>query len=270
MRLPNGNFENIMKNTFRSLAALFSALFLLAACQQVPLTGRSQLLLLSEGDEVRMGLDSYQEVLKNEKISTDTKLNAQLKRVGERIAAVSGRSDYEWEFKVIEDNQINAFCLPGGKVAVYTGLFPVAKDDAGLAAVVAHEVAHAIARHGGERVSQELLVGTAVAVAAATSSSDPEKAKRNAGLLGLGATVGVMLPFSRLHESEADRMGMILMAKAGYDPHAARDLWVRMAAESRGAAKPPELLSTHPADSTRIANIERLMPEAMRYYKPNN
>ena len=162
---------------------------------------------------------------------------------------------------------VNAFCLPGGKVAVYTGLLPIARDDAGLAAVIGHEVAHAVARHGGERVSQQLLV-EGIAAAAAVGAKDPQKAELYAGLLGVGATVGVLLPYSRLQESEADRLGLIYMAKAGYDPRAARDLWLRMAEAGKGKPRPPQLLSTHPADATRIADIERLLPEALGYYRP--
>jgi len=241
---------------------------LLTACEHVPITGRSQLQMLPIGMETSMGLQSFQEVLKKEKISKDQKLNEQVQRVGNRIAAATGRSDYQWEFKIIEDDKmVNAFCLPGGKVAVYTGLLPITRDDAGLAAVIGHEVAHAIARHGAERLSQQLLIEGVTAVAIA-NTKDQNKADLYAGLLGLGATVGVLLPYSRLHESEADRMGLIYMAKAGYDPHAARDLWVRMAEASKGKGKPPEFLSTHPADATRIQQIELLLPEAMTYYRP--
>ncbi|MBI3141109.1 MAG: M48 family metallopeptidase [Rhodocyclales bacterium] len=244
------------------------AVLLLAACQTVPITGRSQLQLLSEREEVRMGFSAFEDVLKKEKVSQDPQLNERVTRVGSRIAAATGKTEYQWEFKVIDnDKMVNAFCLPGGKVGVYTGLLPVAKDDAGLAAVIGHEVAHAVARHGGERVSQQLVVEGVVA-AAAISARDPRKADLYAGLLGLGATVGVLLPYSRLQESEADRLGMIYMAKAGYDPRAARDLWLRMAEAGKGKPKPPELLSTHPADSTRIRDIERLLPEALPYYRP--
>jgi len=186
---------------------------LLAACEHVPITGRSQLQMLPIGVETSMGLNSFQEVLKKEKISHDPKLNEQVQRVGNRIAAATGRSDYQWEFKVIEDDKmVNAFCLPGGKVAVYTGLFPITRDDAGLAAVIGHEVAHAIARHGGERLSQQLLI-EGLTIAAVASTQDSQKADLYAGLLGLGATVGVLLPYSRLHESEADRMGLIYMPR---------------------------------------------------------
>lgn len=244
------------------------ALALLAACQNVPLTGRSQLQMFSEKQERRMGLSSYQEIIEKEKLSLDPVSNERVQRVGARIAAATGRSDYQWEFKLIDNDEVlNAFCLPGGKVAVYTGLLPVAQDDAGLAAVIGHEVAHAIARHGGERLSQEILVaGVTAAVVVGTRES--KNRDLYAGLLGAGAAVGFLLPYSRLHESEADRMGLIYMAKAGYDPHAAVGLWQRMAAAGKGKAKPPEFLSTHPADQTRIKDIERWLPEAMSHYRP--
>jgi predicted Zn-dependent protease len=244
---------------------------LLAACQTVPITGRSQLQLLGEHVEVEMGLSAYEDTLKKEKISGDARLNEQVTRVGRRIAEATGKSDYQWEFKVVDnDKMVNAFCLPGGKVAVYTGIMPVARDDAGLATVMGHEVAHAIARHGGERLSQQLAVeGLVAASAIALSQKDSKKANLYAGLLGLGATVGLLLPYSRLQESEADRLGLIFMAKAGYDPRAAGEFWRRMAEAGKGKAKPPEFLSTHPADETRIRQLEQWLPEALTYYKPH-
>jgi metalloendopeptidase OMA1, mitochondrial len=248
------------------LPSIFLATLLLLACQNVPVTGRSQLILISAGEESRMGLSAYQDVLKKEKLSHDPALNDMVTRVGRRIAAATGRTDYQWEFKVFEDDKmVNAFCLPGGKVGVYTGLMPLARDEAGLAAVVGHEVAHAIARHGAERVSQQLVV-EGVTVAAVLATRDSNKSDLYGGLIGAGATLGVILPYSRLHESEADRMGLIYMAKAGYDPRAALELWKRMAAMDK--KKPPELLSTHPADATRIHQIEQWLPEALSYYRP--
>ncbi|MDX9993834.1 MAG: M48 family metallopeptidase [Rhodocyclaceae bacterium] len=224
--------------------------------------------IVSEQQERRMGLASFKEILAKEKLSRDPVLNERIQRIGMRIAAATGRTDYEWEFRVIDDDKtLNAFCLPGGKVAVYTGLLPVAQDDAGIAAVIGHEVAHAIARHGGERLSQEILVAGAT-VATVMATQDAKKRDLYAGLLGAGAAVGFLLPYSRLHESEADRMGLIYMAKAGYDPRAAIGLWQRMAAEGKDRDRPPEFLSTHPADDTRIANLRRWLPEAQGYYRP--
>lgn len=238
-------------------------------CQSVPITGRSQLQLLSPQEEAQLGIQSYRQVLKKSKISRDPRQNALVTRVGSRIAAASGRSDLPWEYTVIEDRQANAFALPGGKIAVYTGILPITRDEAGLAAVVAHEVAHVIARHGGERLSQQYAaeLGLNVAGSVLGAMSSPATAQVVGTALGVGAQYGVLLPFSRNQESEADHIGLILMAKAGYDPRAARDLWVRMGAASKGQ-KPPEFLSTHPSQQTRIQQIEAWLPEALRYYQP--
>lgn len=253
----------------RRLAAFAVAILLVAACETVPLTGRHQLLLFPEGQELHMGATAYRDVLKKGKVSADPTLNDQVTRVGHRIAQATGRNDYQWEFKVLDDKQVNAFCLPGGKVAVYTGILPLTRDDAGLAAVLGHEVSHAIARHSGERLSQQLgvqlgLVGAQLAL----SGQDPRMAQLGTTALGALATGAVLLPFSRAQESEADHLGLIYMAKAGYDPTAARDLWIRMSQSSKGQ-KPPEFLSTHPSDETRIKQIETWLPEARQYYQPN-
>jgi len=237
-----------------------TALLAITACETVPLTGRSQLILLPEGTEVQMGLSAYREVLSKGKVSQDPVLNTQVTRVGRRIADATGKN-YQWEFKVLEDKQANAFCLRQGR--------RLTQDDAGLAAVLGHEVAHAIARHGGERVSQTLLVqSTLAATQVALSRNDPQTVKVVTSLLGAGATVGVLLPWSRAQESEADHLGLVFMAKAGYHPSASRDLWVRMAQAERGQGRPPEFLSTHPAAETRIRQIEGWIPEALQYYQP--
>jgi metalloendopeptidase OMA1, mitochondrial len=243
------------------------------ACETVPITGRSQLVLISEGTEAKMGLDSYQQILGKSKVSSDPRLNDQVTRVGRRIAAATERNDYQWEFKVIEDAQVNAFCLPGGKVAVYTGMFPMARDDAGLAAVLGHEVAHAVARHGAERLSQQLAVQGLTAATAQTllAGNDPRMVQLVGATLGAGATVGLLLPWSRAQESEADHLGLIYMAKAGYHPNAARDLWKRMAESASGGASASSLekfLSTHPQPATRVTQIEGWIPEALQYYHP--
>ena len=251
------------------LAATALAATILAACATVPVTGRYQLLLLSEGQEVQMGLDAYRQVLKKAKLSTDPVAIEQVRRVGRRIAEATGRTDYEWEFSLIEDKQANAFCLPGGKVAVYTGILPITRDDSGLGAVLGHEVSHAIARHGGERVTQTLLVQMGLAATqVALARNDPAVVQQVTALLGAGATVGLLLPWSRAQESEADHLGLIFMAKAGYDPHAALDLWNRMAEAAKGRDRPPEYLSTHPSEATRIKQIEAWIPEALQFYAP--
>lgn len=242
--------------------------FGLLACAHAPITGRKQLLLLSEGEENQMGAQAFQQVMTTEKVDADPGMNAMVKRVGERIAAATGEPDYQWEFKVIDKAEANAFCLPGGKVVVYTGILPLTQDEVGLATVLGHEISHAVARHGGERVSEGLLVNTGLAaVQLGMGKSDPQTVKMVTGLLGAGAAVGVVLPFSRTQESEADHLGLIYMAKAGYDPHAALAFWKRMMEAQKGKA-PPEILSDHPADEKRIQQIQEWMPEAMKYYKP--
>jgi metalloendopeptidase OMA1, mitochondrial len=246
---------------------------MLVSCETAPISGRNQLILLSPSEETRLGLQAYQEILKKEKISTDPALNAMLQRVGARIAAATGRTDFQWEFRLIEnDKMVNAFCLPGGKVAVYTGILPITRDEAGLAAVIGHEVAHATARHGAERMSQGLLVQvglSAGAIAAGASGQNSGSTQALLAALGAGATLGVILPFSRLQETEADRLGMVYMARAGYDPRAARELWVRMAELSAKMGRSaPEWMSTHPSNQSRIRDIEAMLPEALAQYKP--
>jgi len=237
----------------------------LAGCETVPLTGRSQLQLVSPAQEVEMGTEAYKEILGKANVSKDPAANALVTGVGTRIAQASGRKDLPWEFTVIDDPKtVNAFALPGGKVAVYTGILPITRDEAGLAAVLGHEVSHVLARHSAERVSQQLSVQLTVQLAGAVFGIDPQITKAGAGLLASG----LALPWGRRQESEADHLGLIYMAKAGYDPHAARDLWLRMAEASKGQSRPPEFLSTHPSDETRVKQIEAWMPEAMQYYKP--
>jgi predicted Zn-dependent protease len=257
----------MVRNVRGVLLGLLAAL-LLAGCGTNPVTGRSQLIMMGEQEEQQMGLQAFRDTLAQKTVSRDPAQNTRVQRIGKRIALASGRSDYQWEFRVIRDKEINAFCLPGGKVAVHTGLLDFVESDDELAAVVGHEVAHAIARHGAERMSQNMAaeVGVAVlgAVISAKSSTGGAVA---AGLLGAGATYGVLMPFSRLHESEADHMGLIYMAAAGYDPNAAVGLWSRMAEKNKGK-KLPEFFSTHPSDETRVKEIQAEIPEAMHYFRP--
>lgn len=250
------------------LAAAWGAA-LASGCATVPETGRSQLLLFPDSQMTALGLQAYEEILKKEKVSTDPEANALVRRVGERIAVASGK-DYEWRFTVIDaPKTINAFALPGGKVAVYTGILPVTQDEAGLAVVMGHEVAHATARHGAERMSQStLLQGLALGGGVALGGGDPEKSRAIYGALGVGAAVGVVLPFSRKQESEADRIGLRYMARAGYDPEAAIPFWERMDAAARGKQRPPEFLSTHPSGETRIRQIREWLPEARAEFRP--
>ena len=256
--------------SWASAAATMLAAIVLAACETVPYTGRSQIQLMSPQQESQMGVQAFQEIVGKAKLSHDAAATEMVTRVGKRIAAVSGHPEYQWEYLLIQDDkQVNAFALPGGKVAVYTGILPVTKDENGLAAVLGHEIGHVVARHGGERVSQQMGVNVAVETLAGLSSGNPAVVQSVSALLGAGASVGMLLPWGRAQESEADHLGLILMAKAGYDPHAARDLWVRMAElASKTGGKPPEFLSTHPSEATRITQIQTWMPEAMQYYKP--
>jgi predicted Zn-dependent protease len=238
-----------------------------AGCETVPYTGRSQLQLVSPDEEAKMGVQSYQEIVSKATVSTDQQATAMVQRVGSRIAAVTDLK-YQWEFKLIaDDKQANAFALPGGKVAVYTGILPITRDEAGLAAVLGHEIGHVVARHGGERLSQQMGVQTVTQITAGMASSNPATVQLVAAALGAGAQYGVLLPWSRQQESEADHIGIILMAKAGYDPHASVELWKRMQAAAAGQ-RPSEWLSTHPSEATRIEQLEGWMPEAMKYYQP--
>jgi predicted Zn-dependent protease len=256
-------------SSFSAVVAMVLAAGILAACETVPYTGRSQLQLISPEQETQMGAQAFQEIVGKAKLSNDVAASEMVTRVGKRIAVASGHPEYQWEYRLIQDDkQVNAFALPGGKVAVYTGILPVTKDENGLAAVLGHEIGHVVARHGGERISQQMGVNVVVETLAGLSSGNPAVVQSVSALLGAGASVGVLLPWGRAQESEADHLGLILMAKAGYDPHAARDLWVRMAELSKGSGKPPEFLSTHPSEATRITQIEAWMPEAMQYYKP--
>jgi predicted Zn-dependent protease len=236
-------------------------------CETVPYTGRQQIQLVSPSEEAQMGVQAFQEIVGKATLSTDAQANAMVQRVGSRIAAVTGLS-YQWEFRVIQDDkQANAFALPGGKVAVYTGMLTITRDEAGLAAVLGHEIGHVLARHGGERLSQQMGVQTVTQVLAGMASSNPATVQLVSAALGAGASVGVLLPWGRAQESEADHLGLILMAKAGYDPRASLELWKRMAEASKGQ-RPPEFLSTHPSEATRIQQIEGWLPEALTYYRP--
>ena len=252
--------------------------FLIAACSTVPITGRRQLSLVSKGEMQSMSYQQYGDFLKTNKVSTDKQSTELVRRVGTRIQkavesyfAGKGMADqlsgYQWDFNLVQNDQVNAWCMPGGKVVVYTGLLPVTKTDAGLAVVLGHEIAHAVAEHGAERMSQEMLAqlgGTALSVAIKDKPAETKNLWMS--VYGAGAQVGALLPYSRLHESEADHLGLIFMAIAGYDPNEAVSFWQRMSASKKGQA-PPEILSTHPADETRIADLAKELPEARQYYR---
>lgn len=260
------------------LVAACGLLLMLSSCTQVAITGRKQLNLVPASIMQSLSFQEYSEFLSQNKLSGNTQQTAMVKRTGLRIqkaveqyCAQNNMSDqldgYKWEFNLVEDPAVNAWCMAGGKVVVYTGLLPVAKDEAGLAVVMGHEIAHAIAKHGAERMTQSLIVEFGGMGLSQALTKQPEQT-RNLFMksYGIGTQYGVLLPYSRTHESEADHMGLMFMAMAGYDPQQAVSFWERMAAAGKDNAAPPELLSTHPADSTRIKNIKSLMPEAMQYY----
>jgi predicted Zn-dependent protease len=225
------------------------------------------LILVSPEQERSLGLKAYESILQKEKVSQDQVLNQMLQTVGWRIANAARRPDFDWEFTLIEnDKQANAFCLPGGKVFVYTGILKYTEDKTGLATVIGHEVAHAMARHGAERMSLTLLAQlgeTAMQTAIRTQSANTIRVFDRA--YGLAANVGVMLPYSRTQEYEADHIGLILMAKAGYDPRGALGFWERLS-KGKSSSSPPSFLSTHPTDYDRITKIKNLLPEVLEYY----
>ena len=260
------------------LMLVMAAAIAFNSCSTVPLTGRSQLSLVSDDQINPAAAASYSQLLSSPStkvISSGTDAQ-RVKRIGGQLATAierylqtngyANQYNFQWEFNLIQSADVNAFCMPGGKVAVYSGLLPVAQTDAGLAVVMGHEIGHAIARHSAERMSQELALqagGTAVSAATGTKSSTTQALIGQ--LYGVGGQLA-LLKYSRGQESEADRLGLTFMAMAGYDPNAAVGFWQRMAAQNKGGA-PPEFLSTHPSDATRIANLQKLIPEAMKYYK---
>jgi len=259
-------------------AGMLAFLLLLSACATVPLTERRSLSLVSDSELLSLSTQEYGKVLKKSKLSQDPEKVHMVREVGERIARAtedflreskreSDLKNYKWEFNLIEDDKtINAWCMPGGKVAFYTGILPLTRDENGLAVVMGHEIAHAVAKHGNERMSEALLVQLGgVALSLALSRQPAQTSQIFMAVYGVTANVGVLLPYSRLHENEADRIGLILMAKAGYDPREAIPFWQRM--NEKGGDRPPEFLSTHPAPETRIQHIQSLIPEAMRYYQ---
>lgn len=266
-----------MKQAPRTLpiALVLTALFV--SCSTVPLTGRKQLNLIPSSTMLSMSFQEYGDFLKTNTLSTDKGSTAMVQRVGSRIAkgveqyfASKGLSNelngYAWEFNLVESSDVNAWCMPGGKVVVYTGILPITKDETGLAVVLGHEISHAVAEHGNERMSQGLIAQLGGMALQTALENKPEQTKAIwMTAFGVGTQVGALLPFSRTQESEADRLGLIFMAMAGYDPNAAVNFWERMAAQGGGA--PPEFLSTHPSDETRINDIKKELPEAMQYYK---
>ncbi len=253
-------------------------MFFTTSCTKNPITGRNQLTVMPESTISQMSLDSYKQVLSESKVVTNTADAQMVKKVGQNIATSVEQwliknkytdrvKEFNWEFNLIDQDVVNAWCMPGGKVAFYTGILPYTRDEKGIAVVMGHEVAHAVARHGNERMSQGLLQqlgGIGLAVALRNKPSQTQGLFM--GAYGLGSQVAVMLPFSRKHETEADQMGLIFMAMAGYDPYEAPRFWQRMAQSGGGGV--PEFMSTHPSHETRIKNLnQKFIPQALAYYK---
>ena len=277
METTNGEVTNSFYPVKYFLTMVITV-FLMQGCGSVPITGRRQLMLVSDQQVISLSLQQYQDYINTADIITGTSEAQTVQRVGMRIAkavetflknngASSEIKNYTWEFKLVKDNSINAFAMPGGKVVVYSGLLPVTQNEASLAVVIGHEIGHVVAKHANERISQQLALQYGSAVAgellggvAATQIGQT--------VFGLGAQMGVMLPYARKQEYEADELGLIFMAMAGYDPRVAIPFWTRMAQSSQGG-KIPEFLSTHPTDVKRIGNMEKILPEALKYYSPS-
>jgi predicted Zn-dependent protease len=265
----------------RAIMSVFVGAALLVSCSKNALTGKSQFTLLPESELQSMATQQYQQFLSTNKVvATSNNRDAEMvRRVGQRVTkavetyyASQGISDklagYKWEYNLVDDKAVNAWCMPGGKIVVYTGLLPITQNEAALAAVMGHEVSHALLQHGNQRMSQQMgteAVGLGLSVALSSKPAATQNLFMTA--FGVGSQIGVLLPFSRKHELEADDWGLKFAAMAGYNPQEAINLWKRMEAASNGQ-KPPEFLSTHPSEANRIQQLEKLMPEAMKYYKP--
>ena len=256
---------------------LLASCAILSSCSSVALTGRKQLMLVSDEQVMSLSEQSYTDYMKTATLSTDKKNTEMVVRVGKKIASAvetyltsQGRqadiSGFAWTFKLVKNAEANAFCLPGGKIVVNEGILPITQTEEGLAVVLGHEVAHAVAKHSAERLSQQMVMqygGQALDVILSGKTTQTRQLAQT--VYGLGAQYGVMLPYSRSNENEADQIGLIFTALAGYNPQAAVSFWQRMSAQ--GTQKVPEFMSTHPSDATRVSNIQKLIPEAMKYYK---
>lgn len=257
-------------------AIILSLVLFIQACSTVPLIGRKQISLLPESNMVEMSLTNYSQFLTANKLSTNKEQTDMVKRVGARMSVAVEKylkdngfqdriADFKWEFNLVENKEPNAWCMPGGKVVFYTGILPLTKNDAGIAVVMGHEIAHAVARHGNERMSQQMVAQFGSAALTEIIKSKPAETQAiYQTVFGLGTQYGVMLPYSRQHEFEGDKLGLIFMAIAGYNPNEAIGFWERMAANSPG--KMPQFLSTHPIEENRIAAIKQFLPEAIKFY----
>ncbi len=272
-----------MNTSIKKSLVFLTILSFALACQKVPLTGRKQFVgLVSNEQMISMSFSQYKSFMDTSKVVSNTSKDAEIvQKVGEKIKksvetyllannyaeVIKG---YEWEFKVVQSKELNAWCMPGGKVCFYTGILPICKDEAGIAVVMGHEIAHAIASHGRERMSQALAaqgitqLGT---ISVAIASKDQTVTNLANQVLGIGTQLGYVLPNSRNQESEADKLGLIFMSMAGYHPQNAVDFWQRMAKAGEKSQKPPKILSTHPTDETRIEDLKKQIPDAMKYYE---
>lgn len=265
---------NLTQTVRASVVLLLAAL--LISCGSVPFTGRRQLQLVSNDEVIALSLQQYQEFMRTAPVERGTADAQMVNRIGARIASAvetfyrnngyeSELANYTWEFNLVADKSVNAFAMPGGKIVIYTGLLPVTQTEDALAVVIGHEIAHVIARHSNERISQQVALQYGGAIAGGLLGNSQAMQQLGSTVFGLGAQYGVMLPYARKQEYEADEIGLIVMAMAGYDPRTAVPFWTRMA--EGGGARAPEFMSTHPTDSKRIANIERIMSQVMQYYK---
>ncbi len=254
-----------MSKSLQIVFGLFMVVFLIS-CSKTPYTNRNQVIIFSPQQELQMGYQSAKQILEKERVSNDPRLNAVVRKVGMKIAKAAAQPGYKWQFFVIDKDIPNAFCLPGGKVFVYSGLFRAVANEDQLATVIGHEVAHAIARHGAERMSM-IELGRMGKQIAAGAIGGGKYAQIINQAYGAGETFGLVLPFSRKFEYEADEIGLYLMTKAGYDPKEALKFWQNMMRITQNSKKPPEFLSTHPADAHRIREIKKLIPKALKYYK---
>lgn len=247
------------------------------SCADVPITGRKQITAIPNTQMLSLSADSYQQVLDSIDVSMNAEYVQMVKKVGddlivavEKYLTMNGWEKriegFDWQFNVLQSDQLNAWCMPGGQIAFYEGIMPICADANGVAIVMGHEIAHAVARHGNERLSQQLLINMGgIALSEALKTKRKETQQLALAAFGVGTTVGLALPYSRTHESEADELGLYFMAMAGYDPRTAPAFWERM--EAQGGDRPPELLSTHPAPSTRIDHLKEIMPKAVAFYE---
>ncbi|MDR0538394.1 MAG: M48 family metallopeptidase [Tannerellaceae bacterium] len=261
----------------KQIILVITALLLITSCGNVPLTGRKQVLLVSDSEVLTASLTQYSDFMKTATVSADKAKTDMVVRVGKKIAAATESylksngmeaeiQNFAWEFNLVKSADVNAFCMPGGKIVVYEGILPYASTDEMLAVVLGHEVAHAVAKHSNERMSQQVIAQLGESAVSAAVSKRSSTVQAVAGTVyGLGAEYGVMLPFSRKHEYEADHMGLIFMAMAGYNPQVATTFWTKMS-EGKSSSV-PEFMSTHPNDANRIAELNKYMPDALKYYK---